>query len=189
MDPLTLGIAAVGLGMQLFGGAKQSAIAKESAQVSQDMAMQEQAINRAKVRQMEMEGRRMQMENIRNTQRARAMAVQAGVNQGAQFGTGLLGGIAGVQNKGAWNMQGVQFGLDFGREVAGYNDKISADKMQLAQLGSQSAQASGWSSLGGALLKAGPTIGAMSQGFGSSQSMANPYGSMPKAGSNDSWYT
>ncbi len=182
MDPISLGIAAVGLGLQVFGGLSQSSNAKEVAQVNQDVARQEQSINDAKMRQMELEGRRMQLENIRNTQRARAQAVQAGVNQGAQLGSGLQGGLAAVQNKGLWNMMGVQAGLDFGREVAGYNANISQDKMKLAQLGADNATAQGFQSLGGALLKAGPIIGQVSQGFGGSSSIGtfdNGWGAAP----------
>lgn len=70
MDPVSLGIAAVGLGLQIYGGFRQSENAKEVAAVSQDMAKQEQSINDAKVRQMELEGRRTQLQNIRNAQRA-----------------------------------------------------------------------------------------------------------------------
>lgn len=170
MDPISIGIQAIGLGLQLFGGFSQSRNAKEASQVNQDIARQEQAINDAKTRQMELEGRRTQVENIRNAQRARAMAVQAATTQGAQFGTGLQGGLAQVQDQMGWNMLGVDQALSTGREINQYNRNISGDKQRLAQLGADSATSQGWSSLGGALVKAGPIIGQVSQGFGSPMS-------------------
>lgn len=186
MDPVTLGIQAVGLGLQIFGGFSQANKSKQASGVNRDIAQQEQAINAAKARQMELEGRRTQVENIRNSQRARAMATQAATTQGAQFGTGLQGGLAQVQDKMAWNMLGVDQALATGREINSYNDKISQDKMRLADIGADAATGAGWSSLGGALLKSGSIFGQVSQGFGggSQQSMSNPYGSMPQAGVN-----
>lgn len=166
MDPISLAIGAVGLGMQIFGGMGQSENAHQSAAVSQDIARQEQSINDAKQKQMELEGRRTQMENIRNNQRARAMAENAAVNQGAQFGSGLQGGLAQVNDQSMFNMNGVNSALSIGREINSYNQNISGDKQQLAGIQADSATNQGIASLGGALLKAGPIVGQMSQGFG-----------------------
>lgn len=177
MDPISIGISAVGLGMQIFGGFSQAAKAKEAAGVNQDIARQEMAINAAKSRQMELEAKRTQMQNIRNAQRARAMATQAATTQGAQFGTGLQGGLAQIQAQMGFNMLGVDQALATGREINKYNDAISQDKMKLSSIGAESATAAGWSSLGGALLKAGPVIGQISQGFGNSNS--GDYTGMP----------
>lgn len=184
MDPVSLGLAAVGLGMQIYGGFSQSSAAREAAGVNKDVAAQEQNINNAKMQQMEIEGRRMQTENIRNAQRSRAMAVQSATTQGAQFGTGLAGGLAQVQDKMGWNMLGIDQALATGRQINTYNQQISQDKMKLADIGAQSATGAGFTSLGGALIKAGPIVGQVSQGFGGGyqQSMNNPYNSMPMAG-------
>lgn len=166
MDPISLAISAVGLGMQVFGGMGQAHNAKETASISQDVAKQEQGINDAKQRQMELEGRRMQMENIRNNQRARAMAENAAVNQGAQFGSGLQGGLGQINDQSLFNMSGVNSALQTGRELNSFNQNISQDKMRLASVQGQSATNAGIASLGGSILKAGPIIGQLSQGFG-----------------------
>lgn len=165
-DPISLGISAIGLGLQVYGGMSASGAAKQQYQAQQGIAQEEAAINRLKQRQMELEARRMQTENIRNQQRARAMATQAAVNQGAQFGTGLAGGLAQVQNQGFWNMLGVDQALETGRAIAGHNETISGLKAVANEAQSDMATAQGWSSLGGALIKAGPSIGAFAQGFG-----------------------
>lgn len=173
MDPVSLALGAVGLGMQIFGGAGQAENAQQAAAVSQDVAKQEQGINDTKQKQMELEGRRTQMENIRNNQRARAMAENSAVNQGAQFGSGLQGGLGQIQDQSMFNMSGVNSALTFGRQINTYNQAISSDKQQLAQIQGDSATNQGIMSLGGSLMKAGPVIGQLSKGFGGSSS--NPY--------------
>lgn len=178
-------IGAVGLGMQIFGGVGQADVAKQQAQVSMDEAKQEQGINDAKQSAMELSGRRMQMENVRNNQRARAMAENAAVGQGAQFGSGLQGGLAQINDQSLFNMTGVNDALSTGRQINQFNQGISADKIQMAQLGGKAATDQGIASIGGAVMKAGPIVGQFSQGFGgSSATQANPYNSMPQAGIN-----
>lgn len=178
-------IGAVGLGMQIFGGAGQAENAQKAAAVSQDEAAQEQKINDTKQQQMELEGRRSNIETSRNVQRARAMSLSASVNQGSNLGSGLQGGLAGETDTGLFHMAGVNAALSFGRQINSYNQNISSDKMQMASIQGSSATDAGIASLGGALLKAGPVIGQFSQGFGGpAQTMTNPYNSMPKAGVN-----
>lgn len=160
------GASAVGLGMSIFGGLDQSRIAKEQAGVSADIAGQEQGINQQKQQAMELAGRRQQLEIIRNNQRARALAENSATNQGAQFGSGLQGGLAQVTDQSTFNLVGVNSALETGRNIAGYNDKISQDKIRLAQLGGDASSAAGFASLGGSIMKAGPTIGALAA-FGS----------------------
>lgn len=159
-------VGAVGLGMSIFGGMEQSDIAKQQAKVSGDIAQQEQGINNEKQKAMEVSGRRQQLEILRNQQRQRAMATSAAVNQGANQGSGIQGGLAQVTDQSLFNLQGVNFALQTGRDINKYNQSISQDKMQLASLGGDAASAAGLASLGGSLMKAGPTIGNLSGGFG-----------------------
>jgi len=180
MDPVSLTLGIVGLGMQIFGGMKQSEDAHRAAQISRDEATQEQGINDAKQKQMELEGRRTQLENIRNMQRARAMATNAAVNQGANLGSGLQGGLAQISDQSNFNMLGVNQGLQIGREIAGFNQNITQDKYRMADVQSQSATDQGIASLGGAILKAGPIVGQISQGFGGKQ---NGFGFLMGGGS------
>lgn len=168
MDPISLTLSAIGVGMQIFGGISGAGSASQGADISMDITRQEQKINDAKQKQMELEGRRTQMENIRNGQRARAMAENSAVSQGAQFGTGLQGGLAQVQDQTQFNMSGVNGALSIGREINTYNQAISQDKIQLAGVQSSAASAQGFASIGGAIMKAGPIVGQISQGFGSS---------------------
>jgi hypothetical protein len=176
VDPISLAIGAVGLGMQIFGGIGQASNAHKAAQISQDEAAQEQSINNVKQQQMELEGRRANIETARNAQRARALGINAAVQQGSSLGSGLPGGLADSDNQAYFHMQGVNDALSFGRQINAFNQNISQDKMQMANVQSSSATDQGIASLGGAVLKAGPIIGQISQGFGSSSGL--PKGGM-----------
>jgi hypothetical protein len=175
-DAIELGIGAVGLGMQVFGAFGASNTAKEEAKVSKDEALHEQNINDLKTQQMELEGRRSLLQTFRNTQRAVAMGINSAVNQGSQFGSGLLGGIADTQNQGNFNALGINQALSIGRNINTENQGISQDRMKMADLKGQEATSNAWQSLGGALMKSGGTIGNLGanlfSGFGKS---SNPY--------------
>lgn len=163
MDPISAGLQIAGLGLQIFGGMSASHVAKQEASVSQDIAKQEQGINAQKQQQMQLEARRSQLQNFRNAQRLRAQATAAATSQGAQFGTGLAGGLAGVDNTARENVLGINQGMQISQNIFGLNQKISSDKMQLATLEGDKAADQGLMSLGGSLMKAGPTIGGISQ--------------------------
>lgn len=166
MDPISLGIQAVGFGLQLFGGSQQAEISKEISQASYDKAQREGNINDLKQQQVRLESQRMQMQNVRNIQRQRALATASATSQGAQYGSGLEGGLADVTNQGMFNMQGVNSALQTSNQIYTQNIGITQDNMKVASLQGEAASAAGMASLGGALMKAGPIIGQISQGFG-----------------------
>lgn len=167
MDPITLGMAAIGIGMQIFGGMGQSKVSEQEAAVSKDEAAREQAINDQKQQAMEIDARRKSLEQMRTAQKANSMALSAATNQNAQFGSGLQGGQAEVTDQSLFNLSGINTSLTIGRNINEQNKGISQDKMQMASLGADSASYAGWGSLGGALVKAGPVVGQFSKGFGS----------------------
>lgn len=166
MDPISLGLGVVGLGMQLFGGFGASSAAKQQAQLSQGIGIDEQAINIQKQQQMQLEARRSQLQNFRNAQRLRAQATSAAVQGGAQFGSGLPGGLGGISGTETENALGINQGSQISQNIFGFNNDISSKRIQSAQLGGQIATDQGLSSLGGALVKSGPTIGGLSKDVG-----------------------
>lgn len=172
MDPISAGLAVVGFGMQAYGAFSGANTAKQAAQVKQNIAAEEQKLNQQRRLQMELSARREQLQIYRNNQRLRAQATQAAVNQGASMGSGLQGGLAGVTAGSAFNLQGVTQNLEIGRNMFAINDRISGFKQQLASLEGDAAEAAGWASLGGSLMKNSGTIGQLSQnafaGFGNS---------------------
>lgn len=168
MDPISIGLSVVGLGMQLFGGIKGAEVAHQQADVSSQIAGDEQKVNEQKQAQMKLQAQRAQMEVFRNAQRARAQATNSATQQGAQFGSGLQGGLAQISDDASTNLLGISQNLEIGQNIFGINNDISAKKMQLAQLGGEAATDQGIASLGGALIKAGPTIGAFGKNIGAS---------------------
>lgn len=188
LDPISATMGAIGLGLQIFGGMKQSGIAHQQAEVSMDVANHEQQINTLKQQQTEMEAKRMNMENIRNNQKARAMAVSSATNQGAQFGTGLQGGLADIDNQSLFNMQGVNQALWTSGQIYGQNNSISDDKKKMASLGADMSDAQGLSSLGGAMMKAGPMVGNIAGGFGNMFKSGGNFSGTPGASNTGGLY-
>lgn len=159
MDPITLGIGLVGLGTSIFGGLGASSAAKKEAQVGQEISTVQQAQNDLRQQMMNIQGRRSQLETIRNTQRARAMAVSSAYSQGAQLGSGTQGGVAGVESQGAFGLQGINQNIQAGNQMFGFERQISGYKKQLSGLQSQASTDEGIASLGGALMKSAGSLG------------------------------
>lgn len=200
MDPITLGLGVVGLGMSLIGGIGQANDAKQTAQLEQQKAATSMNTAQLEMQQdtvrqqaMELSSRRSQLENVRNTQRARAMAVQAGVSQGAQYGSGNAGGVASTQSQGGFGLNGILQNTQAGESMFALNRGIDQNKITMAQLGGQEASVqgnaatfSGLSAFGGALTGASGNLGKMTQGMfggGTGYQMVGNY-QMPTIGFN-----
>lgn len=166
MDPISLGLGVVGFGMQLFGGMQSANISKQQAQQSMAIAADEKKINEQKQLQQQLESRRMQMQTLRNVQRQRAQGIAAATNQGASLGSGLQGALAQNTDESIFNMTGINQAQQIQGSIFGINNDISSHKMQLAQLGGDQAEAQGLASLGGSLMKIGPTVGAFGKDIG-----------------------
>lgn len=123
--------------------------------------------NNVRKQAMEVNARRQQTENLRNTQLQRSMAINSATAQGAQFGTGLQGGIAQVNNTGMWNNLGINQSLMSGRQMFALDDQINIQKQNAANAQTQMSMFQGMSSFGASLTGAAGTFGKMAQGFGS----------------------
>lgn len=159
-------IGVAGLGMSIYGGLAGAGVAKQEAGVSQQMAGTEQAQTNLQEQTSVVAGRRAQMETLRNTQRARAMSVQAGVSSGSQNGTGLQGAMASDEAQGLTGLTAINQSLQQGQQNYGFTTQINQDKQQMAMLQGQAATDQGYSSLGGSLMKAAPMLGSLSKGVG-----------------------
>lgn len=160
MDPISIGLGAIGLGMQIFGGIGASEDAQKQAQISQQVSVEERAINEQKRQQMQLTAKRQQLEIFRNNQRARAQATNAATQQGASLGSGLQGGLAQVQDQSMFNALGINQNLEIGQNIFSHNDAISGLKAQSASVAADQAADQGLMSLGGSIIKAGPIVGA-----------------------------
>src|SRR6266404_4440835 len=163
MDPVSIGLGLAGLGLSLFGG-------------------DEQQVQAQKQQQMELEANRAQLQNFRNVQQAQARSVAGATAGGAQFGSGLQGGLAAASDEGGVNALGISQNLEIGRNIFGIDTDISQKRIQIAGLqsrsallGGQAATGQGYQSLGGAAIKAGPIIGAAYKNISSNTGFGGPY--------------
>src|ERR1041384_4701100 len=144
MDPISLGVQAagmaIGLGLQIFGGAKQAQIASQEAGVKQQIAGYEIQADQQRRRQMELDAQRKQMEVLRNAQRARALGLQAATSQGASLGSGLQGGYGQISGAANTNLLGIGQNLQIGENLFDINANVDQSKIQLAGLESQAAK-------------------------------------------------
>lgn len=165
MNPLTIGLDVVGLGLQVAGLFGASGSAKQKAELSKSIAADEQRINEQKLQQAQFESRRMQLEVFRNMQRLRAQATAAATNQGASLGSGLQGGLAQITDQSLTNSAGIKGNLSFADTIFSLNQSISGKKMQMADVESDMAESQALMSLGGAMVKNSGTIGNLGQNF------------------------
>lgn len=172
MEPISDILGVVGLGMNIFGSFSAASDAKQAAEVSQKEVGVEQQENDVRQQAMEISARRNQMETLRNAQRARAQGINSAVQQGANFGSGYQGGLSENANAERQGLRNQNWNLAQGEQMFGYDRQISGYKQQLAQIQGQEAQDQAWASLGGSLMKAGPTIGGFAKGFGNFGFMA-----------------
>lgn len=149
----------IGFGTSLFGGISAADDAKKAAQIQSNIAGDEGQLEDQRHTAMQLQASRQSTEILRANQRARSTAINNATGQGAQFGSGLQGGLAQVQDEGLFNLAGVNQNLQIGNAMFDINKDITKQKQQLALVQGQSATDQGIASLGGALVKAGPTIG------------------------------
>jgi len=176
---ISAGVAAAGLGMQAYGMSQQMSGAKQAAAASQAIAADEIQQDALRRQAMELSAARQEKEILRNQQRARALALNATVNQGGQTGnsTSALGGAVGqISGQTTTNQVGLEQNLALGRSMFDINNDVNRQKMLMAQAGATSAMGQGFSSLGGSLLGASGAAGNVgATAWGGASSLFNFY--------------
>jgi hypothetical protein len=163
MEPVSLALGIGGAAVSAFEGMKSAGISSQISGLSQNEIGLEGQVNNQKYQAMELSSRRQQTETMRNAQRQRSQATAAATSDGAQFGSGLQGGLAGVTDQSLFNAQGVNQNTQIGQSIFGLDAGISNDKSQIAGLQGQQATDQGIASLGGALTSSAGTIGKLTQ--------------------------
>lgn len=133
-----LALQAVGTGVQMDAANKQTEASVRAERLRQQ--------------QMNLESMRQRRQAVRNTIKARAVALSAGTSQGATGSSGLAGGLSQISNQGAENVSGVSKAQEIGTSIFDANASY-------AQAGGQLALGQGLSSLGGALVNNAQQIG------------------------------
>lgn len=165
-NPISLAMGAAGLGLSIYGGLQESKIEGQEAQVSASIASDEEQINKQRQQLATLTYNRQTTENIRQAQMGAARAKAAGVNQGAQFGSGSVAGVEHASSEQAFNQQNLNQNYTIGQNIFGLTSQIDQSQIQLAQLGGAAAGAAGIAGLGGALMGGSMAAGRLTGGFG-----------------------
>lgn len=159
MEFLTAGIGLAGVGLSLFGSMAQANIAHQEAQVSGQIVQTDMDVNQQKYTQELLNTQRMQLENIRNAQKARSMALTSSVSQGAQFGSALPGAYGQISGQSNTNFLNTSENQQIGTSVFGLDQHADQLKIQLASLGGDMANAQGISAIGAGISKSASPLG------------------------------
>lgn len=133
-----LAIGAAGAGVQYSASQKQAAAMEKGEELRK--------------KQMNLDAQRRTRQVIREGLIARSQALTNATAQGAEAGSGLQGGYAGIQSNTLYNASGIEQNRQIGSQI------FDANK-QYAQAGSQMALGQGISSLGGAMVQNSQTLG------------------------------
>jgi hypothetical protein len=160
-DAVTGGAGLGGLGLDIFGGLAASSAASQVSQYSQNIAQLQIQENGVRRQAMELSTRRQETENTRNVQKAQAMALAVGTNQGAAYGqsSGYRAGEAGAASQGGVNTLGLSQNQQFGEQMFNLNDQISANQIYMAREQGYQSSMSGIAGIGSALLGSAGTLG------------------------------
>jgi hypothetical protein len=118
----------------------------------------QQQIQQQNFNLMTLQSNRSSLEVLRRTQQARASATAAATNQGAQFGSGLQGGLAQESDQGANNQLGLAQNLAIGRNVFNLTQAIDQQQNTLANYQAKQATGQGVAALGAGVMKLGGAL-------------------------------
>lgn len=171
---VTAATAVASVGLSAFGTKESVGGAQDAAAASQQITQGELKQDQIRQEAAAMDARRRELQTIRESQKARAMALTSATAQGAGLGSGLQGGYGQIQGDTATNYLGIAQNLEFGQRLYDVNaNEINPAKVALSQAQGRMATGQGMSSFGGSLMNSVGTIGRLAQGFGSPSS---PYG-------------
>src|SRR3990167_2604190 len=114
-------IAAVGVGFSAYGASQQSSAAKSQANSQQEMIAQQQRQEALRRQAMELDARRRQSEILRQTQRARAIAIATSNSQGGLLGSGIQGGFGQISGQSGVQSLGIGQNLEIGQNIFASN--------------------------------------------------------------------
>ena len=149
----------VGLAGGIYSAIEGSNIAKKEAQLQQEEIGTELQESAVKFQAMRMSGQRQMLQNIRNAQMARSMALSTAQGQGAQFSSGLAGAYGGISGQAGVNTESISQNLQIGTQLFGLNTQLSGEKEQMAGLQSEAATNSAIGGLFNNLGNIGGSIG------------------------------
>ena len=146
-------IAVAGFATSAYGMSKQQSAQKEQARAQQEGIAAQQRAEASRKQAMELDAMRRRREIVRQNVKARSMALSTATSQGASGGSGLQGGLAGIEGQTNTNLLGVNQNEAIGADIFSANQaKFGADSRGVAAA-SKAATYGAISTLGGAILK------------------------------------
>lgn len=181
----SMAISAAGLGLSIYGSTKAAKAQKAYINAQSDANAN---IEQARRRQMELDAHRRAKEIIRQGQRARALSLANATNQGAEFGSGIMGGIGQISGQMGTNLTGVSQNLALGRDIFDANATITQASATYA---SKAGRASYFHSLGSGLMAFGGLLSQNSKNIDALRTyygnVNNPHGTTEATGLYDPW--
>lgn len=166
MEPFSMMLmAGAGIALQAIGMSKTNTAAKGYNAEEVKQIRQQQQVEGQRRQLMELDSQRKSLENIRNVQRSRSLALTNSTSQGAQFGSGLQGGYGQISSQGNYNAEGISQNLQIGRNMFDLNAQISESKIAQANYSMDLQSAQGYSSLGKSLMGAASPFARLASGF------------------------
>lgn len=161
-SPSALGTGAggiAGLAGGIFTAVQGAGLAKQANEIqNQEIATQLQQ-DALRQQAMEASGRRQMLQNVRNAQMARSMALSTATNQGAQFSSGLQGALSSISGQANTNTANISENLQIGRQMFGLESQLAGEKQQMAMVQSEEATNQAVGGVFGSLSKAGGPLG------------------------------
>lgn len=176
MDPISLALGIGGLGLQVAGaymGAQGASAANEAAIKQIGLEQQGEAV---KNQMMHTQLRRQSMEELRKAQRMSALAQNNATTQGAQFGSGLQGGLAQISGQSNTNQETLSLSGMFGDQMFDINRQISQQRVAQAEAGMTQQFGNSLGQAGRGVIGTIPMANQLAGGF-------NPFGNPTNVGS------
>lgn len=176
MDPMTI-MAVSGMALNVFGGIMKSSGVSEANQAQQQEVQLQIKQDQVRRAYMETDARRKNLQVLRSQQQMQAMSLNNAVTQGAQFGSGLAGGMGQISGQANTNMLGINQNLYAGRQMFDLNQQIDQQKIMQLQGQQDESTGSGISSMGNSLIASMPAMKQLTGGFNMLSSASKPMSS------------
>lgn len=160
---------------------QQNARAQQQIGIQNLIVGDEQKADDVRRQAMTVDAHRKSLDVLRSGQQAYALSLASATGQGAQFGSGLAGGLASVSGNVRNQQLGINQSVQSGNSIFDINQDISSQRIALGQAGYIEGQhglvntsgysasiGAGLTSMGTTVLGALPTFGKLTQGLSSS---------------------
>lgn len=152
-----IGSTILGVGTSIFGASEQNAAQQQELAISQQENVQRQHL-------FEIEQGRKRVEDLRNAQQASAVSRTRAANQGAQFGSGLLGGLGQIQGESNYNILGINQNSQIGENLFSLDAQMTQAKIASAAAATTQAIGGALTSFGGTVINSMGAIGNLTSG-------------------------